>query len=212
MSVNMKVTCTIRTTLLSLAALPLLFAGSVRAQDSTSHHGRKYKPPPATSHIEVVVTKKFNGKPIMNAAVVFNPTSKDGKDLGSLEVKTDPDGKAAIDIIPTGSIVSVQVIADGFATYAEDFTIDEASRSIPVALLRPQEQSSSYVDNDGKASSRKAGVQEPNHPTTDTSTSSASQSTSSGSQSTTPPASSGSSSSSSSSTNSSQPAQSAPKQ
>ncbi len=57
------------------------------------YRGRKYKAPPATSRIEVQVTKKFNGKPIPNAAVVFNPT-KDGKDLGNLEVKTDPEGKA----------------------------------------------------------------------------------------------------------------------
>ena len=125
--------------------------------------GRKYKPPPETSKITVQVTKKFNGKPIMNAAVIFNPF-KDGKDIGNLEVKTDPEGKATIDIIPTGSLVRVQVIASGFATYAEDFQIDEPVRDIPVAMLRPQEQVSSYEDNSGKSSSRKAGVQEPVRP------------------------------------------------
>lgn len=149
-----------------LVALPICFATSLYAQDSTSHHGRKYKPPPATSHIEVLVTKKSNGKPIMNAAVVFNPSTKDGKDLGSLEVKTDPDGKAIIDIIPTGSVVRVQVIASGFATFADDYDITEPSREISVALLRPQEQISSFEDNSGKESSRKAGVQEPVRPTT----------------------------------------------
>src|SRR6185312_4622400 len=83
------------------------------------YRGRKYKAPPATSRIEVQVVKKFNGKPIPNAAVVFNPT-KDGKDLGNLEVKTDPEGKAVVDIIPTGSTVRIQVIADGFATFGQD--------------------------------------------------------------------------------------------
>ena len=31
-------------------------------------------------------------------------------------IKTDPDGKAIIDVIPTGSLVRVQIIANGFAT------------------------------------------------------------------------------------------------
>jgi hypothetical protein len=143
----------------------LVTASTLLAQDSPVKRGRKYKPPPETSKITVQVTKKFNGKPIMNAAVIFNPY-KDGKDIGNLEVKTDPEGKATIDIIPTGSLVRVQVIANGFATYAEDFQIDEPVRDIPIAMLRPQEQVSSYVDNTGKASSRKPGVQEPNRPTT----------------------------------------------
>jgi hypothetical protein len=135
------------------------------ASGQNSSRGRKYKAPPATSHIEVIVLKKFNGKPIMNAAVVFNP-SKDGKDEGNLEVKTDPDGKASIDVIPTGSLVRVQVIANGFATFAEDYQIDEATRQISISMLRPQEQVSAYQDNDGKVSGRKPGVQEPVRPTT----------------------------------------------
>jgi hypothetical protein len=157
MKTNMQGPRIIRTTLSLFLAAPLC----LYAQSPTEHHGRKYKPPPETSHMEVHVTKKSNGKPIVNAAVVFNPSTKDGRDLGSLEVKTDPEGKAALDIIPTGSVVRVQVIASGFATFADDFTLDEPSRSIDVALLRPQEQMSSYVDNSGKASTRKAGVQEP---------------------------------------------------
>jgi hypothetical protein len=133
------------------------------AQDSPTRRGRKYKPPPETSHIEIQVLKKATGKPIMNAAVVFNPT-KDGKDLGSLEVKTDSEGKAIIDVIPTGSTVRVQIIANGFATFADDYQINETSREIQVSMLRPQEQVSGYQDNTGKASSRKPGVQEPIRP------------------------------------------------
>ncbi len=130
--------------------------------------GRKYKAPPETSHIEVLVTKKANGKPISNAAVVFNP-SKGGKDIGSLEVKTDPEGKAIIDVIPTGSLVRVQIIANGYATFAEDYQaylIPEPTRQISIAMLRPQEQISAYEDNHGKASARKPGVQEPVKPAT----------------------------------------------
>jgi hypothetical protein len=135
------------------------------AQDSPTRRGRKYKPPPDTSHVVVQVTRKSTGKPISNAAVVFNP-SKDGKDLGSLEVKTDPDGKATVDVIPTGSTVRVQIIANGFATYGGDYQIDEPTREILVSMVRPQEQVSAYEDNTGKTSSRKPGVQEPIRPTT----------------------------------------------
>jgi hypothetical protein len=133
------------------------------SQDAPAKHGRKYKAPPATSRIEVTVLKKFNGKPISNAAVIFDATL-DGKDQGGLEVKTDPEGKASIDVIPTGSTVRVQVIATGFATFAEEYVVVEPTRSIEVSMLRPQEQLSSYQDNDGKTSSRKPGVQEPIRP------------------------------------------------
>lgn len=146
-------------------ALCIVLASSWQTfgQDAPVRRGRKYKAPPATSHIEVEVLKKYNGKPIVNAAVVFNP-SMDGKDLGNLEVKTGPDGKAIIDVIPTGSTISVQVIATGFATYAEDYVVDDPSESITISMIRPQAQISAYEDNEGKVSARKPGVQEPIRP------------------------------------------------
>jgi len=150
----------------SLAIVFFLTLGSFQApaQDSTEHRGRKYKSPPPTSRVEVEVTKKVNGKPIMNAAVVFD-SKMGGKDEGNLEVKTDPDGKAAIDIIPTGSTVRVQVIANGFATFAQEYVVDGPSKSIAVAMIPPQAQVSGYVDNQGKPSTMKPGVQEPIRPT-----------------------------------------------
>jgi hypothetical protein len=148
---------------LLLALTPYL--AKAQDQDAPVKRGRKYKSPPATSHIEVTVVKKFNGKPIMNAAVIFNSV-KDGKDEGNLEVKTDPDGKAVIDVIPTGSTVRVQVIAQGFATFADEYEVTEPSKEIAVSMIHPREQVSSYEDNDGKAATRKPGVQEPIRPTT----------------------------------------------
>ncbi len=153
---------------ISAAALAFAFATGLACpqhlvgQDDDAHarRGRKYKAPPEVSHIEVMVIKGTNKKPIANAAVIFHPM-KDGKDEGNLEVKTDPDGKAIIDVIPTGSKVVVQVLADGFATFAETYDIPESSRSILVTMKRPQAQISKYEDNQGKASDRKPGVQEP---------------------------------------------------
>ncbi len=140
--------------------IALLTSGSVFG---SQYRGRKYKAPPPTSRIEVQVVKKFNGKPLANAAVVFNP-SKDGKDLGSLEVKTDPEGKAVIDIIPTGSTVRVQVIANGYATFGQDYLVDQSAKQISISMIRPQEQVSDYEDNTGKPAERKPGVQEPIRP------------------------------------------------
>lgn len=131
--------------------------------DAQSTRGRKYKPPPDTSHIEVEVLRSSNGKPIANAAVIFN-SQKDGKNEGNLEVKTGPDGKAAIDVIPKGSKVRVQVIADGFATFADDYLVAEDAKAISIKMLRPRAQVSTYVDNSGKAADRKPGVQEPIRP------------------------------------------------
>lgn len=134
--------------------------------DAHTRRGRKYKAPADTSHIEVLVVKKSNGKPVVNAAVIFHPIDQQGKDQGNMEVKTDPEGKAALDIIPTGSNVRVQVIANGYATFAQEYLVTEPTRQISVALLRPQEQVSAYEDNSGKASGRKFGIQEPVKPDT----------------------------------------------
>jgi hypothetical protein len=156
-----------RAFLLCLVALLALLAPlAARAQDGDNtpeKHGRKYKAPPTTTHIEVTVLKAFNKKPIMNAGVVFHSTM-DGVDLGRLEMKTDPDGKAVIDMIPTGSKLTVQVIADGFSTYAEDFDLKEPTRKITVQMARPKAQVSAYIDNSGKTSDLKPGVQEPIRP------------------------------------------------
>ena len=145
----------------------MAFAIAAHSQDdSLSHRGRKYKAPPPTSHIEIVVLRGYNDKPLSNAAVVFHPVMAD-KDEGNLEVKTNEDGKAIIDVIPTGSKVGVQIIADGFATYAEDYQVNETNRVITVKMERPRAQVSEYVDNSGKAAQVQPGVQEPHHPHTD---------------------------------------------
>jgi hypothetical protein len=140
---------------------------SLRAQDDgpqpPEKHGRKYKAPPETSHIEVTVLKDFNKKPIDGAHVILHPV-KDGKDEGNLEIKTHQDGKVAIDVIPTGSKVTIQVFADGFATFAQDYQINEASRQIVISVVRPRAQVSTYVDNQGKPAEVKPGVQEPVRP------------------------------------------------
>jgi hypothetical protein len=109
--------------------------------------GRKYTPPPPTAKITVTVTKATNGKPIENAAVVFHPM-KGNKDEGNLELKTNEDGQATIDVIPIGDKVRLQVIADGYQTFGDDYEITTDSRQIDVKLKRPARQYSIYEKHD----------------------------------------------------------------
>jgi len=134
-----------------------LFAVSLSAmlfaQDETKR-GRKYTPPPPTSKITVTVIKATSGKPVENAAVIFHPM-KNGKDEGNLELKTNEEGKAAIDVVPIGDTMTLQIIASGFQTFGEDYKITTDTKEIVVRLKRPQGQYSIYdhAANSGNSSS-----------------------------------------------------------
>jgi hypothetical protein len=131
----------------SLFRLIVLVAGfglvvlsmAANAQDTT-HRGRKYKSPPPTSRIEVTILRDATGKPVENASVVFHVVG----DKGNMELKTNEDGKAVIDVLPTGSTVLLQVIAKGFQTYGNSYTIAKDQMAIEVKLKRPGEQYSIY--------------------------------------------------------------------
>jgi hypothetical protein len=125
----------------------------------TEEHGRKWKPLPPMAHIVVTVEKAFNGKPIPNAGVVFHAV-RNGKNDGNLEVKTDPDGRATIDVIEEGSQVSVQVIASGFETSAQQFDATGPNEELLFKMQRPRAQVSTYTNNDGKPEQITPGVQE----------------------------------------------------
>jgi len=129
------------------------------AAGSPQEHGRKYKPLPDTAHVAITVLKGFNDKPFPNAGVVFHAI-REGKDDGNLEVKTDPDGHAVIDVLEVGSHVLVQVIAKGFATYATDFDLTSEGKELTVKLQRPRAQVSTYAENEGKPAQVRPGTQE----------------------------------------------------
>ena len=111
----------------------------VSAQDA-HHRGRKYKSAPPTSRLVVTVLRKDDGSPIENAAVIFGI---DG-DKGNMELKSDEDGKATIDVLPTGSKILVQVIARGYQTYGGDLNLDKSSMTLQIKLRRPGQQYSIY--------------------------------------------------------------------
>ena len=133
------------------AVLGLTVSFAVFAQ-SSSHRGRKYKAPPPTSRIQVTILRNDDGKPIENASVIFQVKG----DKGNMELKTDEDGKSVIDVLPTGSDVLLQVIAKGYQTYGESYTVDKSDMAIEVKLKRPGQQYSVYKLHDQTADAGKS--------------------------------------------------------
>lgn len=128
---------------LVLAVFGLALASLLHAQDDSGRKGRKYKAPPPSARIEVTVLNAVNGKPIDHAAVIFHPIEGD-RDKGGMELKTNEDGKALIDVIPLGDTVRLQVIAKGFQTYGGDYKVDKLEMAMEVRLNRPGQQYSIY--------------------------------------------------------------------
>ncbi|HEV7521458.1 MAG TPA: carboxypeptidase-like regulatory domain-containing protein [Candidatus Angelobacter sp.] len=106
------------------------------------------KKPPSpeqkTASLNMTVIRSASGKPVKNAEVVIHQIDNHGKPKQEgLELKTHDDGKAEITGIPYGK-VRIQVIAPGFRTYGEDFSIDQPNLEFTIKLQKPTEQLSIY--------------------------------------------------------------------
>jgi hypothetical protein len=118
---------------LLLLLLPALLLGSDKKQA-----------PEQQANVKFTVLKDDNGKPVRNAAVVLHPVQQGGKQArGGLELKTDSDGRAGFDGIPYG-MLRVQVLAPGFQTFGEDYSINQQVQELTIRLKRPQGQYSIY--------------------------------------------------------------------
>ena len=114
-----------------MLAIPVLLAASASAQAST---------------VKVVVVKDDTGKPVRNAAVILHPVKQNGKQAkGGIELKTDAEGKTESDGMPYGKL-RVQVIAPGFQTFGDDYTINQSEHTVTIRLKRPQGQYTIYGD------------------------------------------------------------------
>lgn len=131
--------------LTTAVALLVVSSISLSAQE-TAHRGRKYKPPPPTSKIQVTVLRDSDSKPVENASVIFQLV--DDGDKGNMELKTNEDGKSVIDVLPIGSTIRLQVLAKGYQTYGEDYKVDKAEMTFGIRLKRPGEQYSIYKNHD----------------------------------------------------------------
>jgi hypothetical protein len=105
------------------------------------------------SSIKFAVLKDDNGKPVRNAAVILHPVAEHGKQSrGGFELKTNSEGKTETDGIPYG-MLRVQVIAPGFQTFGEDYSIDEPQKELTIRLKRPQGQYSIYDNHTDNSTS-----------------------------------------------------------
>ena len=115
-----------------------------------------------TASLNVLILKQDNGKPIRNAAVIMHAVNKHGKQSnGDLELKTDLDGKASFDGIPYGKL-RIQVLANGFQTFGQDYNVSEPNLNLTIKLNRPESQYSLYGNQAGGNKNDKAPAPDPN--------------------------------------------------
>lgn len=96
------------------------------------------------ANLDFLVVKDSNGKPVRNAEIVLHPVDQYGHEKdASVELKTHEDGKASVNGIPYGKL-RVQVIAQGFRTYGEDFDISQPNHAFTIKLQKPADQYSIY--------------------------------------------------------------------
>jgi len=97
-----------------------------------------------SSNLKFNVVKDDNNKPVRNASVILHLVSKDGKQTkGGFQLKTDNEGNTETDGIPYG-LIRIQVLAPGFQTFGDDYTISQPETEINVRLKRPSDQMSVY--------------------------------------------------------------------
>src|SRR5712664_869052 len=114
----------------------LALAGLASAQDDEQY-----------AAVAFLVLRDYNGKPVKNASVIMHPVKKKGKQKNSgLQLKTDTDGKTSFDGIPYGPL-RVQVLAQGFQPFGEDYDVNKPDIEITIKLKRPQGQYSIYEDH-----------------------------------------------------------------
>ncbi len=94
-----------------------------------------------------VVLQDYNGKPVKNASVIMHPVNKKGKQKHSgFQLKTNTEGRTSFDGVPYG-VLRVQVLAQGFQTFGEDYDVNKPEMEITIKLKRPQGQYSIYEDH-----------------------------------------------------------------
>jgi hypothetical protein len=96
-----------------------------------------------TAYVSLLVVRESNGKPVKNAEIVLHPVIEGKQKDEGLELKSHEDGTAESAGIPYGKM-RIQVIAQGFRTYGQDYDIDQPNMEITIKLQKPTEQFSIY--------------------------------------------------------------------
>jgi hypothetical protein len=98
-----------------------------------------------SSDLKFIVVRDYNGKPVRNASVILHPVEEGKQDRGGFQLKTDLDGRTGFDGVPYGTL-RVQVLAQGFQTYGQDYEVNQPTMEITIKLKRPGGQYSVYDD------------------------------------------------------------------
>jgi hypothetical protein len=115
-----------------------------------------------TAMLNVLILKQDNGKPIRNAAVIMHAVNSHGKQSnGDLELKTDLDGKASFDGIPYGKL-RIQVLANGFQTFGQDYNVSQPRLDLTIKLNRPETQYSIYGNQSNGKNDKEPPPPDPN--------------------------------------------------
>jgi hypothetical protein len=114
-------------------------ASAALAQQKPEH-----KNPHHNATLQFTVLSEGSSKPVKNAEVILHPLDKEGRQKAEgLELKTHDDGKAEVEGVPFGN-VRIQVIAHGFRTYGQDYSVNQATQEITIKLQKPTDQFSIY--------------------------------------------------------------------
>lgn len=98
-----------------------------------------------SSDLKFLVIRDYNGKPVRNASVILHPVDEGQQTKGGFQLKTDLEGRTSFDGVPYGTL-RIQVLAQGFQTYGQDYEVNQPSMDITIKLKRPGGQYSVYED------------------------------------------------------------------
>lgn len=147
--------------IMPLVAVFLLIPTLAMASQHWDRRGRKYKAPPPTGNITVIVRSERYDSPIQDAGVVFTSIVHN-KPTGYMELHTSPEGKVMISVIPIGNTFQLQVLKDGYDTFGQLYQASGPKQTIIVRLLPPQPQYSVYKKQPkGPVGTGGAGTTEP---------------------------------------------------
>jgi hypothetical protein len=95
-----------------------------------------------------IVVKTQGGHPVDRASVVVKCLGRSVAKLGKLdcpayEIRTNEEGVVKLPPIPQGKI-RVQVIAKGYQTFGQDFTVNDDEKTLDIKLNPPQQQYSAH--------------------------------------------------------------------
>jgi len=93
-----------------------------------------------STRLEIEVTAQEGGEPIANAIIYLKFKEKRTlwKDKKrEWTVKSNPDGKAVVPVIPVGRVL-VQVVCKGWKTYGDFHELEGPKHSLEIKLERPR--------------------------------------------------------------------------